>query len=235
MACKQPSRMLRTSRGFTVFMQKKRWTRSREGTRSQNLSLKANAIAKHCPLPNRSLRCLLTDHGASEFLPAWTVTTLEHTDRIRAVAAKAGRGRKQTVAAHFDTVFIDDPDVPMDELERRSPRSVTGTRIARVRVIFNLPAQFGSWPHPLAYVEWYTPLRRKDPGTNLYLVSRSTRNGKPNASIISIDRIRRAAHLVPKYGRKISRALTKDNALDVATEFRVNSYISVDLRTVDCS
>ncbi|KAH9925840.1 uncharacterized protein B0H18DRAFT_955019 [Fomitopsis serialis] len=112
-----------------------------------------------------------------------------------------------------------------------SDHKTHGTRVARVRAIFNLPKQFGSLPHPLAYVEWYTPLRRKDPETNLYLVSRSTRNGKPNASIVSLDKIRRAAHLIPKYGRKISRDLTKDNALDVATEFRVNSYISVDLRT----
>ncbi|TFY52652.1 hypothetical protein EVJ58_g9893 [Rhodofomes roseus] len=213
------------------------------------------AIAKHCPLPNVSLRYLLADHGASEFLPALTdfvQTELpqgtlrpnqmdrydvykaisvtypgdphgdvpEHTDRIRAVVAKAGRGRKQAVAAHFDTAFIIDPDIPVDGLERRSPRSILGTRIARVRVIFDLPAQFGSHPHPLAYVEWYTPLRRKDPGTGLYLVSRSTRNGKPNASIVSIDQIRRAAHLVPKSGREISRELTKDSSLDVATEFR---------------
>jgi len=155
----------------------------------------------------------------------------EHRDRIRAVAAKRGRGRKQPTPAHFDTAFIIDADAPIDGLGPQDPRSVNGTRVARVRAIFNLPKQFGSLPHPLAYVEWYTPLRRKDPETNLYLVSRSTRNGKPNASIVSLDKIRRAAHLIPRYGRKISRDLTKDNALDVATEFRVNSYISVDLRT----
>lgn len=68
--------------------------------------------------------------------------------------------------------------------------------------------------------------------TNLYLVSRSTRAGRPNASVISIDSIHRAAHLIPKYGREISKQLTKDNALDIAAEFRVNSYISIDLWTV---
>lgn len=106
-----------------------------------------------------------------------------------------------------------------------------GTRIGRVRVIFDLPPQFGPLEHPLAYVEWYTPLGRKEDLTGLDLVSRSTRAGRPNASIVSVDRIRRAAHLVPKYGREISKELTKDNALDVATNFRVNVYISVNLRT----
>ena len=107
-----------------------------------------------------------------------------------------------------------------------------GTRIGRIRVLFDLPVQFGVLPHPLAYVEWYTPLGWKEALTGLDLVSRSTRAGRPNASIISIDKIRRAAHLVPKYGREISRELTKDNALDVASDFRVNTYISVNLRTV---
>ncbi|TFY56691.1 hypothetical protein EVJ58_g7482 [Rhodofomes roseus] len=153
----------------------------------------------------------------------------EHTDRVRAVAAKPARGRKQRAPAHFDTAFVIDPEAPVTG--PRNPRSVTGTRIARVRVIFDLPPQFGSLPHPLAYVEWYTPLRRKDPATDLFLVSRSTRNNKPNASIVSIDRICRAAHLIPKYGGEISRNITKDNALDVAMEFRVNTYIAIDLRT----
>jgi len=145
------------------------------------------------------------------------------------VPAKAASGRKQVKGAHFDTAFIIDPELPIDG--RQDRRAVADTRVARVRVIFDLPQQFGTLPHPLAYVEWYTPLRRKDHATGLYLVSRSTRNGKPNASIISIDQIRRACHLIPKHGAMIDREITMDNALDVATEFRVNSYITVDLRT----
>ncbi|KAH9839785.1 uncharacterized protein C8Q71DRAFT_703179 [Rhodofomes roseus] len=163
-----------------------------------------------------------------------------HTDRIRAMpAARAlSGGRRQPQGAHFDTAFIIDPEVPIDG--RQSAREISsshvvGTRVGRIRVIFDLPWQFGTLPHPLAYVEWYTPLRRLDPATGLYVISRSTRNGgKPNASVVTIDKIRRACHLIPKHGKTIDRGLTKDNALDFAqaTEFRVNSYISVDLRTL---
>ena len=102
-------------------------------------------------------------------------------------------------------------------------------------MIFNLPRHFGITEHPLAYVEWYTPLRRHDPTTGLFLVSRSTRNGKPNASIVSVDQICRAAHLIPKYGASVDRRLTKDNALDIAAEFRVNSYITVELNWIIAS
>ncbi|KAH9926043.1 uncharacterized protein B0H18DRAFT_849248, partial [Fomitopsis serialis] len=157
-------------------------------------------VAKHCPSPNTSLRCLEAEHKATEFLPALTAfvhTKLpqcrfkpndmdrydvykaisvtypadpqsdasEHTDRIRTVPAKAGSGRKPTKGAHFDTAFIIDPELAIDGRH---------TRVARVRVIFDLPEQFGVLPHPLAYVEWYTPLTRLEPSTGLYLVSRST-------------------------------------------------------------
>ncbi|KAH9914556.1 uncharacterized protein B0H18DRAFT_959771 [Fomitopsis serialis] len=71
--------------------------------------------------------------------------------------------------------------------------------------------------------------RCQDP---VYLVSRSTRGGKPNASIVSVDKIRRACHPVPKYDRAVDRRLTKDNALDTATDLCVNLYISVDHRTL---
>ncbi|KAH9842998.1 uncharacterized protein C8Q71DRAFT_720384 [Rhodofomes roseus] len=225
-------------------------------------------MAKHCPCPNTTLRTLVDDHKATQFLPAITefvhsrfpgcrlqpndmdrydvyknisVTypadphsdTTQLTDRVRTVPGKAASGRKQTVGAHFDTAFIVDPELAIDGGGRQDPRSVTDTRVARVRVLFDLPEQFGILPHRLAYVEWYTPLRRRDPGTGLYLVSRSTRNGgRPNASIVSVDKIRRGCHLIPKYGRTVDKELTMDNALDLATEFRVNSYISVDLRTL---
>lgn len=104
-----------------------------------------------------------------------------------------------------------------------------GLRAARVRVIFNLPPQFGHYPLPLAYVEWYTPFSTPDPITGLYSLQRSTRNHRPNASIVPVDRITRACHLMARAGAQVGRAWTTNNALDSATIFLFNPYINIDL------
>ena len=126
-------------------------------------------------------------------------------DQIHTVLGRSSRGTKPGVAAHFDTAFIQDLDAPIDEQD--DPHSVSsefpncdrlpyacthlqrsqGTHVARVRVIFDLPPQFGPFPHPLAYVEWFTPLRNKRPDlkVGLYQVAPSTQQWRPNAAIVS--------------------------------------------------
>jgi hypothetical protein len=59
-------------------------------------------------------------------------------------------------------------------------------RVGQIRVIFNLPPQFGLYPHPLAYVEWFTSLGTKDKGSDLQSISHSTRTLCRNAEIISV-------------------------------------------------
>jgi len=66
--------------------------------------------------------------------------------------------------------------------------SISAVRIAQVRVIFKLPKHVGLYPHPLAYVEWFTSLRRRDPVSGQFVVTRSTRNHQRNVSVISADR-----------------------------------------------
>ncbi|KIK24335.1 hypothetical protein PISMIDRAFT_70034, partial [Pisolithus microcarpus 441] len=51
-----------------------------------------------------------------------------------------------------------------------------GMQLAQVRVVFKLPEVFGTFPHLLAYVEWFTTLQRRDPVSGLFIVTRSTRN-----------------------------------------------------------
>ena len=78
-----------------------------------------------------------------------------------------------------------------------------GLRVGQIHVIFNLPPQFGLYPHPLAYVEWFTPLGTKDKVSELQSNSCSTRALCRNAEIISAMCLVRACHLVGKCRRKI--------------------------------
>ncbi|GJF00252.1 hypothetical protein PsYK624_165340 [Phanerochaete sordida] len=79
--------------------------------------------------------------------------------------------------------------------------ALEGLRVALVRVIFKLPSRFGlPLPHPLAYIEWFTPFRQPDAVTGMYTTSRSTRNHKVYAEVIDVARIARNCHLLPKHG-----------------------------------
>ena len=49
-------------------------------------------------------------------------------------------------------------------------------RITQVCVIFKLPEHLGLYPHPLAYVEWFTSLRHRDPVSGQFVITRSTHN-----------------------------------------------------------
>jgi hypothetical protein len=68
-------------------------------------------------------------------------------------------------------------------------------RVAQVQVLFKLPAQFGTFPHPLAYVEWFTPLRNPEPIVGMFKISQSTRNHRCNAAVVSVGDIMEDSHL----------------------------------------
>lgn len=109
-----------------------------------------------------------------------------------------------------------------------------GLRIGRVRLIFELPSQFGRLPHPLLYIEWYTAFTRTvDNTVQIYSVQRSTRAGQPNAIVVTADQVVSLAHLVGKCGREISKEWTSANVLDKAKSFWVNPYLTIDVFSAD--
>ncbi|KAJ7445474.1 hypothetical protein FB451DRAFT_1343619 [Mycena latifolia] len=136
------------------------------------------------------------------------------TCRIRATPATLARGRAPGVPAHFDTALIVE-----DPAGYRPSSGIQGLRIAQVRAIFMLPPQYGTYPHPLAYIEWFTPFNQPDKTSGMYTVHRSSRAHRRNASVVSVE------HLA---GAKIDRKWTTDNVIDKATYFYYNPYITVD-------
>ncbi|KAJ7801016.1 hypothetical protein B0H14DRAFT_3092502 [Mycena olivaceomarginata] len=79
------------------------------------------------------------------------------------------------------------------------PTLLLGLRVAQVKTIFKLPAHYPyKTTSPLAYIEWFTPLRTPDSVDGYYHISRSTRQQQPSAEIITADRIVRNAMLIPQ-------------------------------------
>lgn len=102
----------------------------------------------------------------------------------------------------------------------------TGLQAARVRVVFKLPEGLGSYPTPLAYVEWFRGFTVEDPTVSMYKITWSTRNGgQVNAAIIPIDRIARSCHLIPVFGDEIDPSWNQDNIYKKCSDFFLNPYL----------
>ncbi|KII86050.1 hypothetical protein PLICRDRAFT_115311, partial [Plicaturopsis crispa FD-325 SS-3] len=128
--------------------------------------------------------------------------------------------RRAATPARFDTALIIE-----DEERYRREGGMAGLCVAQIRAIFTMPAQFGTFPHPLVYVHWFRPLRSLDQQTGMYRFEWSTRNRRQRAEIISANRILQGCHVAPCLGPDpVVASWSTDNVLDHCTEFFLNSY-----------
>jgi hypothetical protein len=104
---------------------------------------------------------------------------------------------------------------------------LAGLRVEEVRAIFRLPSQFGHFPHPLAYVHWFTSFRAWDPQLGMFKLSRSMQHHRPNAAIIRTNQIVQTCHLLPKFGSDIPHHWFSSNTLDHAPDFFFNMYLDL--------
>lgn len=96
---------------------------------------------------------------------------------------------------------------------------LSGLSIGQVCVIFHLPEEFGTFEHPLAYVEWFTPFKTPLSDLGMYQVSCSTRQNCRRATIIPLPQIERCVHLIPKFGRAMDRTWSTDDVLERCKTF----------------
>ncbi|KAJ7478536.1 hypothetical protein FB451DRAFT_1453183 [Mycena latifolia] len=218
---------------------------------SPSQSLIAYTIAKRPATLNVSVAQLQLNHGAADILPALTAflkfnfkscpilpgpfdrfdvynQVSLHLPRNRYLSDKPRANRIRAIPAiPPKALVVEDP-------AQYSPSSgLAGLRPAQIRVLFQLPPQFGTFPHPLAYIEWFTPLNRPDPVSGLYTTHRSTRLHRRNAAVVSVEHLVRSCHLMAKCGTSIDRKWTSNNVLETAPMFHINPYILVDTFTRD--
>ncbi|KAH9831721.1 Zn-finger domain-containing protein [Rhodofomes roseus] len=153
----------------------------------------------------------------------------EHTTRlcIRATPAKEppSRSRKPRAPAHQDMALVRCSTGGHTHL----PGGLKGLRVAQVHAIFKLPAQFGSFACPLAYIEWFTHLNKPDPTTKMYSISRASQGRRRVAEIVELDDLVRPCHLAPKCTSAINPAWTSDNVYESAKTFWLNRWIDLDM------
>jgi hypothetical protein len=120
----------------------------------------------------------------------------------------------------------------------------TGTQIARVRLIFQIPAfihlrHIGTFatPHniprfPLAYVEWFSPAENsasdKKSHNMLRVSKQKLADGKAAWSIIPLTNIRQSCMLIPNFEKyNITGNWVSDHIIDAVDEFFVNNWQSI--------
>jgi hypothetical protein len=111
--------------------------------------------------------------------------------------------------------------------------ALEGLRVAQVRVLFSFPSYYPApfdTAKPLAYIEWFTPFSRLEPGSDFYVVRHSTRQRRPYAEIVELDRIARNCFLSPRSGAgKTDRRWTTEAVADLCPVFYFNPHL--DLHT----
>ncbi|KAJ7797991.1 hypothetical protein B0H14DRAFT_3114235 [Mycena olivaceomarginata] len=151
------------------------------------------------------------------------VTSKAVHDTIRAVRGEPGKMTTKGVLPAKEGLF--DTVLTRTDIPDRAHRPTEGISVARVRLIFRLPESYGSYPHPLAYVDWYKPLKDPVPNIRMHEVSLSSRNHRQNSSIIPITDIICSCHLIPVFGKSTHPTWTSDRILDQCKSFYLNPYL----------
>jgi hypothetical protein len=132
-------------------------------------------------------------------------------ERIRAVNSwRKGPGR-------YDTILVNtDPSV----------EGMRGLDVARMQLFFSF--SHDGIEYPCALVHWFSHVGDlPDVDTGMWVVKPDiSDDGENLISIIHLDTIVRACHLIPLFGpQRVSRALSFTDTLDTFTHFYVNKYV----------
>ena len=100
---------------------------------------------------------------------------------------------------------------------------IHGLDVARVLLFFSL--EFQNKEYPCALIQWYIKTSEEpDEVTGMWTVECEMKDGEPFVSVIHLDCIMRAAHLVPMYGDGFIPMIDPSNTLDAFKLYFINKY-----------
>ena len=133
-----------------------------------------------------------------------------HCERIRAVR------KWRNGPPRYDCVYVS---------ADAAAEGMRGLDIARVRLFFKF--SFKGITYPCALIQWFSRIMDEpDEDTGMWVVQPDTApSGAPIWTVIHLDTIVRAAHLIGVYGNGfVPRDLTFDRSLDIFRAYYVNKY-----------
>jgi hypothetical protein len=98
----------------------------------------------------------------------------------------------------------------------------------KARLRLRLPPHLGLYPHPLAYVHFFKPLRAFDENIKMFYFGRSTRNHIPNAAVVPIANLVHPCHLIPRFpSGALNPRWCRGDSMNAADTFFLNRYINM--------
>ena len=155
--------------------------------------------------------------------PTWGLTSSAVPDQFDTVLVRESDPEESTVrhplhSEHPFSILLCTWDTFSDLL------IILGLTVGQVQVTFSVPEQYGSFPEPVTYVEWFTQFGKPIPDLGMYQVSGSSCHHHRHASIIPVSQIEHCVYLIPKFGRVMDRTWATDNVLELCKKFYVNCY-----------
>lgn len=100
-----------------------------------------------------------------------------------------------------------------------------GLHVARVHCFLSFVDRHGAL-YPCALIHWFTRTDEDpDEDTGMWIVEpESTEEGDQNISVVHLDTILRAAHLIPVYGEEFIGKTDFRDTLDTFDRFYVNKF-----------
>ena len=129
-------------------------------------------------------------------------------ERIRSTPSWRGRGPR------YDCAFVVEDD---------TKPGMKGMAVVRIKLLFTV--DYDGEQYPCALVDWFDRVRR-DPTTGMWIVRPAFTRGRRDKSVIHLDALMRAAHLIPVYGnQKMPLDFHYGYSLDAFEAYYVNKYI----------
>ena len=117
--------------------------------------------------------------------------------------------------ARYDCAFVNSKP----ELD-----GMRGLSVVRILLFFSFV--FDGKTYPCALVHWFSSVAEEcDEDTGMWIVQPEVEDGSPTISVLHLDCIFRAAHLLPIYSNDPIDSISPHESLDIFSAFYVNKYI----------
>ena len=104
-----------------------------------------------------------------------------------------------------------------------------GYQLGQVRLIFqasDVGVRTPFFERPLAYIQWFSKLRKKDPLTNMFIISRQLDGDNRLGEVVDISRFTRRVELIPRFGIRAPDEIDCNSSMELDhLMYSLNSFL----------
>ena len=108
-----------------------------------------------------------------------------------------------------------------------------GYRLGQVRLIFQAgDVGIGNpfFERPLAYIQWFSKLWKKDPLTNMFIILRQLDSDNRLGEVIDVSRITQQVELIPRFGIRAPDEIDCNSSMELDhLMYSLNSFLDKEM------